>query len=63
PSQFLVLLLGSNQENAKRAMNRVNSAFKKRHQNNDIILTFQYASHVDLSHYSKQVDINWKANQ
>lgn len=59
PNQFLILLMGTNQENSRTVMKRVENAFKKNSRTKGASLRFQFASHTDISKYMKEPDLNW----
>lgn len=60
PSQFLVLLMGTNLENAKKTMHRVETSFRRSTRNKDARIHIQYTSYADMSKYEEEANLAWE---
>lgn len=60
PTQFLILLMGTNLENAKKTMHRVETSFRRSTRNKDARIHIQYTSYADMSKYKEETDLSWE---
>ncbi len=60
PTPFLVLLMGTNLENCRKAMHRVDLSFKRSTRSKDARLHLQYTSYADISKFDEGIAPAWR---